>query len=182
VNNLTGKKFNRLKVLHQALPRQNGHIKWVCKCQCGNITEVVGSKLLDNSIKSCGCWNSEVASIKIKTLMKRRGGFRGENNPRWRSDWTDEERQLRKEIRNLADPKKKKWRQKVYARNRYVCQKCQKSKPGELTAHHIYSWTSHPTLRYTSSNGITFCLKCHINFHRKYGYGKNTRKQLNDYL
>lgn len=182
MNILTGKTFNRLTVLNQNPIRQNGHIAWDCKCKCGNTTTVIGSKILNNSVKSCGCWDSEVAAVRIRNLMKQRGGFRGENNPRWRKDWTDEERQLQKEIRNIADPKKKKWRQKVYARDNYICQKCKKSKSGELTAHHICSWTSHPTLRYVTSNGITFCLKCHIAFHKKYGYGKNTGRQLNEYL
>lgn len=26
-------------------------------------------------------------------------------------------------------------------------------------------------MRYITSNGITFCLDCHIKFHQKYGYG-----------
>ena len=162
--------------------RLNGHVVWECECKCGNHTNVVGSKLINGNTRSCGCLDGEISAIRIKQMMVERGNFRGSNNPRWRWDWTDEERHLKKELRKIADPKKKKWRKKVYDRDWYTCQKCKQSKSGTLTAHHIFSWTSHPKLRYTVKNGITLCLKCHIDFHRIYGYGNNTRKQLLIYL
>lgn len=182
LRDLTGQPFGRLTAKKVNRHRRNGHVVWYCKCKCGNYTDVVGSKLTNGHTKSCGCLDSEVSATRVKQMMASRGGFRGSNNPRWRRDWTDEERYLRKEIRMIADPRKKKWRKKVYDRDRYTCQKCKQSKSGTLTAHHIFSWTSHPKLRYVVKNGITLCLKCHIDFHRAYGYGNNTKKQLAEYL
>jgi hypothetical protein len=178
---LTNKKFNRLTAI-KIIGKCRGHYLWECKCNCGNTVTVNVSSLLNSHVKSCGCLDSELASKRIRSLMKKRGGFKGKNNPRWRNDLTDEERKKRKEIRFITDIKKNKWIKKVYNRDLYKCQKCGNNKSGSLTAHHIYSWTSHPKLRYVTPNGITFCLDCHIKFHKKYGYGNNNRKQLTEYM
>lgn len=51
-----------------------------------------------------------------------------------------------------------------------------------IGAHHIYSWEQYKSLRYITNNGITLCVPCHTTFHKKYGYGKNTRKQLTSWM
>ena len=33
--------------------------RWLCKCECGNYTEVNGTHLRNGSIQSCGCKRSE---------------------------------------------------------------------------------------------------------------------------
>lgn len=50
-----------------------------------------------------------------------------------------------------------------------------------VNAHHLYSWKSYPLLRFDIDNGITLCKKCHINFHKKFGYGNNTKEQFIEY-
>jgi hypothetical protein len=54
---LLGQKFNRLLVVGQV--RKNDKWYWVCQCDCGNISEVVGNKLTTGATKSCGCWIAE---------------------------------------------------------------------------------------------------------------------------
>lgn len=55
-HDLTGKKFSHLQVLYDSGERSStGNIIWTCKCDCGAITKVKGSHLLEGSIKSCGC-------------------------------------------------------------------------------------------------------------------------------
>lgn len=64
---LTGKKIGRLTVLKLSDNEpQNGKIKWVCKCECGNIIEVFSSNLIREHTKSCGCLSKEKASKRMK--------------------------------------------------------------------------------------------------------------------
>lgn len=65
---LTGQKFHRLTVLRRSEHNTNGgKPKWVCQCDCGNITEVGGCELKSGNTKSCGCWNTEVAHTQFTT-------------------------------------------------------------------------------------------------------------------
>lgn len=73
------------------------------------------------------------------------------------------------------------WREAIFARNNWTCQKC-KERGGKLRPHHIRNFAQFPELRTSIENGITFCDKCHRKFHRKYGRKNNTKKQINDYL
>lgn len=61
--NLVGQKFNRLKVLKDTGKRTyNGTIIWLCKCDCGNLKEVIGPDLKRNRVKSCGCLRKELST------------------------------------------------------------------------------------------------------------------------
>lgn len=73
------------------------------------------------------------------------------------------------------------WRNKVFERDNYVCQKCN-SKGGSLNAHHINNYSSDKDNRTNIDNGVTLCKKCHRSFHKKYGYKNNNIKQLEDFL
>ena len=59
---LEGQKFGRLTVLSKSDKRVKKHVCWVCQCECGKITEVIGSHLLDGSVVSCGCYQKEQTS------------------------------------------------------------------------------------------------------------------------
>ncbi len=56
---LTGRKYNMLKVLHQVddyiSPKGVHMSRWHCKCECGNEIDVLGMSLKNGSTKSCGC-------------------------------------------------------------------------------------------------------------------------------
>ena len=54
---LIGKKFNNLSVIKRVENTKHGKTKWLCKCDCGNTVEVVGSNLINGNTKGCGCLN-----------------------------------------------------------------------------------------------------------------------------
>ena len=85
------------------------------------------------------------------------------------------------------------WRRMVFERNKgrvglskyYVCVKCNKKRKTTrvLHAHHIYSWNKFQKKRYDRSNGVVLCIKCHNEFHRKYGFNALDKPNLLlDYL
>jgi macrodomain Ter protein organizer (MatP/YcbG family) len=58
------------------------------------------------------------------------------------------------------------WRNAVFERDQYICQKCEK-KGCYLNAHHKKTFKDYPELRTCIDNGITLCLECHRNEHRR---------------
>ena len=62
----------------------------------------------------------------------------------------------------------KKWRNDVFKRDNYTCQKCGKHTI-DLEAHHIKEQSRYPELIYELSNGLTLCHKCH-KLTDNYGY------------
>lgn len=49
---------------------------------------------------------------------------------------------------------------------------------GNLVAHHLNGYNWDVENRFNLDNGITLCEDCHIEFHRIYGFGNNTKKQF----
>lgn len=101
--------------------------------------------------------------------------FCGENNPRWNSELTDEERETG---RNYSDYKE--WREKVFQRDNYTCQVT--GKQGRLVAHHLYSYDKNKNKRLDINNGITILEEIHKQFHSIYGYGNNTLEQWEEFI
>lgn len=139
-----------------------------CKCKCGNIIIVSYGNLMSGNTKSCGCFR--------KKKMSRR---KGNKNPCWNPNITDSERNADRILR--GNSKSKKWRLKVLNRDNNICQCCKLQKE-KLISHHIYSWKTHKRLRYTVSNGITFCVNCHKMYHKLFSYKNSTRKKLSAFL
>lgn len=59
MSNLVGKKFGRLKVIRKAVYKKYGNFVWVCKCECGTITEKATCVLAQGRVLSCGCLQKE---------------------------------------------------------------------------------------------------------------------------
>ena len=68
MNDLVGKKFDRLTVLERYPEKKKGYIQWVCKCQCGNIIVVRSDLLKSGGVRSCGCLAKEIHSIRCREL------------------------------------------------------------------------------------------------------------------
>jgi len=66
--NLTGEKFGRLTVIKQIedhyYPSGRHDIQYECKCDCGNIVNVLGIHLRSGHTTSCGCYRVEIARKK----------------------------------------------------------------------------------------------------------------------
>ena len=85
----TGKIYGRLTVIEK-VKEQTGKARWICQCECGNITIANGADLRTGRVLSCGCissWgeqqilsilqNNNIAYKKEKTfvdLISTKGG------------------------------------------------------------------------------------------------------------
>lgn len=54
---MINKKFGKLTPISEHSTTRNGHIRYVCKCECGNISNVLGTHLRQGNTISCGCAN-----------------------------------------------------------------------------------------------------------------------------
>ena len=68
LRDLTGQRFGRLTVLYKGESDKTRHVRWYCKCDCGNIKLIYKDALLTGRTVSCGCYNQEVK----KRLKKRK--------------------------------------------------------------------------------------------------------------
>lgn len=55
IRDLTGQKFGKLTALEPLEKRKAKKVVWLCKCDCGNYYEIVGTSLTSGNAKSCGC-------------------------------------------------------------------------------------------------------------------------------
>lgn len=69
---ITGQRFGRLTVLSEHPKRYRTSVQWVCRCDCGSETIVVGNKLRNGHTKSCGCLQKERTSKAKKTHGRTR--------------------------------------------------------------------------------------------------------------
>lgn len=68
---LVGQVYGRLIVIKEVKPyinpKNRKYLKWLCQCECGNTTEVVGNELKHGKTKSCGCYYKEAISSRNTT-------------------------------------------------------------------------------------------------------------------
>ncbi len=65
---LTGFKYNRLLVIEPKwITKKSGATQkgWNCLCDCGNIKWYLTHDLKSGKVKSCGCYNKEVATNRM---------------------------------------------------------------------------------------------------------------------
>jgi len=192
-----GNRYGRLMVLKEAGNSKDGHIQWLCGCDCGNKKVVVGRDLRSTSTKSCGCFRRETSSESClkrfgekgpffgkkhsiasrNKMSKNHVGLYGENNPAWNPNITDAERVNRRHIPGYHE-----WRLAIYERDNYTCQCCGDNKGGNLNAHHLESYSKNKELRINLDNGITMCKCCHNSFHYQFGFRGNTTEQFVEFL
>lgn len=58
ITDITGNKYGKLTVMG-LIPTFGHRTFWACKCECGCVTGVDGSKLKSGHTKSCGCYVKE---------------------------------------------------------------------------------------------------------------------------
>jgi len=153
--------FKEHKCLLLETEYKNARTKMRYECDCGNKK----CKINFNSFKNGKRCN--------KCGIEKRSGKNAFN---YNHNKTDEEREKGRYI-----PGYNKWVKDVYKQSNNACQCCGETEE-VLCAHHIESYGDNEELRTVVSNGIAFCEEHHIEFHKKYGYGNNTREQLNEFL
>lgn len=62
---LIGQRFGRLLVIGRAERSRNKHSRWICRCDCGRETVVLGPSLTNLACKSCGCLRREKAKARM---------------------------------------------------------------------------------------------------------------------
>lgn len=65
---LTNQKFGKLTALYP-LKQETTKYYWICQCECGNMTTVLGTSLTNGNTRSCGCIKS-IGEANIKSLLK----------------------------------------------------------------------------------------------------------------
>lgn len=162
--NIIGNKYGFLTVLEEIgrIKNQKDVRVFLCKCDCGELAKKRYNKLVHGYTIFCG------HSCDLQ---------RGENHGSWNPNKTDEERLQGRDYWEYNQ-----WRNKVYIRDKFTCKCCGRI-GGSKVAHHLdgYNWCIEK--RTDVSNGITLCeTPCHEDFHKKLGYGNNTKEQFDEYL
>lgn len=90
--------------------------------------------------------------LSFETKKKLSNLNKGKKHPRWKGKNTQFD------ITNTLEYSE--WRRKVFKRDNYTCQECNKTKC-YIEAHHIKAKSKHPELIFDVDNGLTLCKKCH---------------------
>lgn len=64
---LSGMKFGLLTAIKSCGKTKAGQYIWLCQCQCGNHSRVIGSNLIRGNTRACGCVRIESARVKNLT-------------------------------------------------------------------------------------------------------------------
>jgi 5-methylcytosine-specific restriction endonuclease McrA len=136
-----GKKFSeehkkKLSIIHKSKPSHRKGKK---------LPKQVGEKI---SIALLGGKRS------IETRLKMSSSHLGNKHWNWQGRKVQENLRIRNSIETNL------WREAVFARDNWTCQKC--GKRGKLNAHHIKSFAKFPQLRFAIDNGLTLCINCHL--------------------
>lgn len=149
--------------------------------------EVIGKYInsqtkIDVRHNKCG----NIFSIKPEHLANGHGcnnplccKKRGKEHYRYNDNITDEDRFNTRDLSHEY----REWRLSVYRKFNFACDicGCSSTNDNKIVAHHLNSWDEHEDERYDVDNGVVLCQKCHIDFHKKYGYGKNNLSQYIQY-
>lgn len=178
---LIGQKIGRLTITGIAKPNleqtNRNMTKLTATCDCGNKLTILGQSIKDsirsNHVSSCGCYHLEL----ITQIGKNNTG---ENNPMYRHDMSDDERE--ELVKKRRDSNGLKWTKSVRGRDQ-SCIVC--GATIDLDSHHLYSYRAFPQIRYEVGNGVTLCKHHHEEFHIKFMQNQHeacTASHFYDYL
>lgn len=82
--NLENKRFGKLLVIKQmdsyVSPKGCRKSKWLCICDCGKETIVMGADLTSGKTTSCGCTKNYLSGLRAKKHFKKENHYEFENN------------------------------------------------------------------------------------------------------
>ena len=105
-------------------------------------------------IKEANVLRYKLSEERIKASIRQQG----EKGNNWKGGKTPINKRLRQSIEFRL------WREAVFSRDNWTCQKCGK-RGGKLHPHHIRSFSEFPELRFAIDNGSTLCATCHQSKH-----------------
>jgi len=160
------------------MSRATGFITKMCQ-ECGKKYKISKNISYINRKKSKYCSN-KCKGKNSPTLFKKnhypiKPFSKGSQNPSWKGGIASENKKIRASIEYRL------WREAVFARDNYTCQKYG-IRGGKLHPHHIKNFSDYPELRFAIDNGITLSKKAHNEFHKIYGRENNNEKQLKEFL
>lgn len=158
----TGKKLSletrkKMSETHKKIIHTSEHNRKVSESKKGNKNPMFGKEV----------------SLEVRKKMSE--ARKGSKSPLWKGGVTSENEKIRKSLLMKI------WKEKVFKRDNYTCQKYQ-IKGQYLHAHHIFNFSKFPKLRFNPNNGVTLSKKAHEEFHKKYGSRNNNRKQIKEFL
>ena len=116
---------------------------------------------------------SNETRIKLKASNKNATPphFLREKSSNWKGGITPINKRIRNSLKFII------WRNKVFKRDCWTCQKCYYISR-KLQAHHLYNFSQYKSKRFIIKNGITLCNNCHFDFHKIYGKRDNNENQF----
>ena len=91
---MLNKTFGKLTPISEHSTTRNGHIRYTCNCECGNVTNVLGTHIRQGTTISCGCANKIGSEHKQWTgvgeisgdfwlthIVRSANGNKGRRNP-----------------------------------------------------------------------------------------------------
>ena len=171
-DSLKGRMPKNIKLLHKKAKKfKKGHIPWnkgiPFKQTVTEEIRIIRKVKISNTLKenyrngkNKPYWKNK--KYPIKARLKISESNRKENHWNWQGGITKK--------RDMSSLKIRQWRNDIFKRDNYTCKICGKSSlklNQDLNAHHIKEWAKYPNLRYKRNNGITLCVPCHREIHRK---------------
>lgn len=101
MEDLTGRKFNRLTVLNFVKKDKYHNCYWLCKCECGTEKIFTSGRLRSGHSKSCGCYMRE----RSKETIVERSTKHGLRRTRLYNIWLN----IKQRCNNPNNPDYKKW-------------------------------------------------------------------------
>ena len=75
--NISGKRFGRWFVLHRSGRNKHQQALWLCRCDCGNESEVSANSLVMGNSLSCGCLHyDKVSTHGMSSTLEHRSWYR----------------------------------------------------------------------------------------------------------
>ena len=137
----------------------------------------IKQQIKKTSIKT---WSDSKLKERFRKIMKQVKETHPLMHPKGEKHW-NWQGGIAKERNYGSTVKQRAWRNKVFERDDYTCQKT-KIRGGRLEAHHIKNAAQHPNLVFVVNNGIVLSHRAHREFHNKFGYKNNNIKQLELFL
>jgi hypothetical protein len=153
--------------------RTSFHIKKLSESHKGKKRKTFTKEWCDNISKALT--GKKRKPFKESTRRKLSISRKGKNCNFWKGGITPEHLRVKMSI------EWKLWREAVFARDNWICQKTG-TRGGKLHPHHIKNFSQYPELRFAIDNGITLSEESHKEFHKMYGKENNNREQLNEFL
>ena len=108
--------------------------------------------------KGCAAWNAGLSKATHPETVT--WGVAGEDHWAWKGGISGTNTLIRQ------TSEYKMWRRSVFIRDKYTCRGCGQ-RGGDLEAHHVTHFAVCEKLRFDIDNGLTLCVKCHKEMHKK---------------